>query len=235
MNKEFLFRSRCVPEQACCLGSRCSKYFVSFLLFTVGVLFATNSQAGTLLTDKPDYFPGEYVVFSGAGWQAGEQITIDIYETSADPLFWEGSVSTTVRADGTFSNSDFLIQSSFLGLGFMAHAIGSSGASASTRFTDAVSCAELPNGIAPVNPPAGGFGITGSLLANVPTSGVGDWVSNSISSGGGFVLYTNGLPVDTNTTFHFVDAFGSGSDDNFGISLIRIFNILVEGVNRRTV
>src|SRR5262249_36523556 len=143
----------------------------------------------------------------------------DIYETSVDPVFDEGYVTAVAGPDGIITNSDFLIQQSFLGQGFSATATGaSSGATATTTFTDdppPPPCPAPPNGIAPVNPPAGFFSIEGDLLANVPTSGVGDWVSNSVSSGGGFVLYTNGAPVDTNNTFHFIDAYGSGADDNF--------------------
>src|ERR1044071_1016826 len=184
------------------------------LFLTIG--WSISGSAATLLTDKSDYIPGQHVIFSGSGWQPGETVNIDTYETSVDPFFWEGTVSAIVRADGTFSNGDLLVQQSFLGQGFTAHAIGaSSGLKATTSFTDATSCPSPPNGIAPVNPPAGGFSITGSLLANVPSSGVGDWVSNSISSGGGFVLNADGTPVDPINTFHFVDAFGSASDDNF--------------------
>src|ERR1044071_4916405 len=78
------------------------------------------ARAATLFTDKPDYMPGEHVVFSGLGWQPGETITIDIYETSVDPIFWEGTVSATAGLDGSFSNGDLLVQESFLGQGFMA-------------------------------------------------------------------------------------------------------------------
>src|SRR2546427_11528622 len=113
-----------------CPDQECSGRFVlfkslkrycatSFLLLAIlGSVVAGN--AATLVTDKPDYLPGEHVIFSGAGWQPGETVKIDAYETSVDPFFWEGSVSATVRADGTFSNGDLLVQQSFLGQGFTA-------------------------------------------------------------------------------------------------------------------
>ena len=100
------------------------------------VAFALPVGGATLLTDKPDYVPGEHVIFSGAGWQPGETIEIDTYETSVDPFFWEGTVYATARLDGTFSNSDFLVQESFLGQGFIAYATGrSSLLTASAIFT----------------------------------------------------------------------------------------------------
>ena len=220
MNKESVARWIELPVQEGC-GRLVPFKLLNFPAATFSMLLAilgsvVAGNAATLLTDKPDYLPGEHVIFSGAGWQPGETVKIDTYETSVDPFFWEGSVSATVRADGTFSNGDLLVQQSFLGQGFTAHALGaSSGLTATTSFTDASSCPIPPNGIAPVSPPAGGFSIAGSLLANVPTSGVGAWVSNSIASGGGFVLYADGTAVDPTKTFHIMDAYGSGADDNF--------------------
>ncbi|MCI0743799.1 MAG: HYR domain-containing protein, partial [Verrucomicrobia subdivision 3 bacterium] len=69
-----------------------------------------------------------------------------------------------------------------------------------------------PAGTALVNPPAGGFAIEGDLLANTPAAGIGDWVSNSVS--GGFVLYTNGTPVNPLLTFHLSDS-AVDPEDNF--------------------
>ena len=79
-----------------------------------------------------------------------------------------------------------------------------------------------PKGIAPVNPPTGGFAIEGDLLSNTPTSpspfaaNQGDWYFG-VGGSGGNVLNNNatGTPVDSTTTFHLIDAFSSGTDDNF--------------------
>src|SRR3989442_11116060 len=96
---------------------------------------ALSAVAATLTTDRPDYVPGQYVAFTGGGWQPGETVRIDIYETSVDPTFFEGAVSAIADADGDISNRDFQIQQSFLGQGFLANAAGeSSGATASTTF-----------------------------------------------------------------------------------------------------
>src|SRR6266404_2979561 len=118
-----------------------------WLLSLASLVSAQALLAATLATDKPDYIPGETVTFTGAGWQPGETVTIDIYETTVDPFFWEGSVSPVADANGNISNSELLVQQSFLGQGFSAIATGqSSGLSASTTFTDANPSAGLDEG-----------------------------------------------------------------------------------------
>jgi len=47
---------------------------VTFMVLLMCVAFALPVGGATLLTDKPDYVPGEHVIFSGAGWQPGETI-----------------------------------------------------------------------------------------------------------------------------------------------------------------
>src|ERR1041385_3607160 len=69
-------------------------------------------------------------------------------------------------------------------------------------------------GSAPVVIPSGGFGVDGDLLANTPTNGIGDWVRTN-SSGGGFVLLTNGTPVNPVTSLHVIDPYASAVDDSF--------------------
>src|SRR6266851_2501619 len=63
------------------------------LLVLGAIALAQSVGAATLTTDKPDYVPGQYVIFTGTGWQPGETVSIDISETSVDPVFWVGSVS----------------------------------------------------------------------------------------------------------------------------------------------
>src|SRR5438105_738071 len=71
-----------------------------------------------------------------------------------------------------------------------------------------------PAGIAPVISPAGGFAIDGDLLANTPGANTGDWLATTNGTGGG-VLSAAGVPLDPPTTFHFIDAFNSSSDNVF--------------------
>jgi hypothetical protein len=78
-------------------------------------------------------------------------------------------------------------------------------------------CAGPTPGTAPVNPPAGGFGIDGDLQANYPTADIGDWLPTptGFSGSGGFVINNNGTSVNGTTTFHLTDVFGSNGDNNF--------------------
>src|ERR1043166_7242361 len=78
----------------------------------------------------------------------------------------------------------------------------------------ASSCPPPPTGTAPLTSPAGGFGLDGDLLANTPLSGIGDWVPGS-SGSGGYVLNSNGTPVNPAITFHLIDLYASSSDNNF--------------------
>src|ERR1043165_9891076 len=74
--------------------------------------------------------------------------------------------------------------------------------------------ASPPNGIAPLVVPVGGFAIEGNLLANTPTTGIGDWIAmtNLAPGAGGGVLASNGTPLNAVTTFHFVDPYTSVGD-----------------------
>ena len=199
------------------------------LIAALPLLAASQSPvtAATLTTDKPDYSPGQHVTFTGIGWQAGETVAIDIYETSVNPLYWEGEITTIADASGNISNSDLLVQESFLGQGFTADATGqSSHLSATTSFTDSPSgfpTVALPNGTAPVNPPSGGFGIDGDLQANTNSgsallNSIGDWMAGPTGTGGN-VLDSSGNPISSSLTFHLIDgancASGSACDDVF--------------------
>jgi hypothetical protein len=66
-----------------------------------------------------------------------------------------------------------------------------------------------PTGIAPVTVPTGGFAIDGKLIAS---GGIGDWLAGT---GGAGVLNNSGAPLNSGTTFHFIDPYNSGSDKIF--------------------
>jgi hypothetical protein len=72
-----------------------------------------------------------------------------------------------------------------------------------------------PAGVAPVEPPPGGFEIDGNLLANSPTANISDWVANTnLAPGiGRGVLGANGVPLDAMRTFHFIDPYNDTSND----------------------
>src|SRR6266498_3537232 len=79
-------------------------------------------------------------------------------------------------------------------------------------------CPALPGGTAPVAPPTGGFSIDGDLFANTPAN-KGDWMLRPTSppaGSGTAVLDAAGNPLNPTLTFHLVDPFNSGTDNNFG-------------------
>src|SRR6266568_2220644 len=77
---------------------------IAWLLTLACLVSAQALLAATLATDKPDYVPGEYVTFTGTGFQAYETVKIDVYETSVDPFFDEGGVTANADSDGNFTN-----------------------------------------------------------------------------------------------------------------------------------
>ncbi len=209
----------------CCLPTwnvarrraRRSLYCIMFA-FLASVAFSLTSRAASVETDRLDYPPGATATITGAGFGANDVVTVQVLHADGTPSTGEDHEPWTVNADasGNFTTIWIVCTDDCVGALLRVTAVGNpSGESASATFTDAIVCSAPPNGTAPVSLPAGGFGIEGDLLANIPTSGVGDWVSNSVSSGGGFVLYTNGTPVDTMTTSHFIDLQNSSTDDNF--------------------
>src|SRR6266853_1070969 len=84
MHKESVARGIELPSQDCCgclalfrlLNRSCAGTLLP-LLASLGSIVAGN--AATLLTDKPDYFPGEHVIFSGAGdnFAGGDKVDDD--------------------------------------------------------------------------------------------------------------------------------------------------------------
>jgi hypothetical protein len=72
-----------------------------------------------------------------------------------------------------------------------------------------------PAGVAPVGTPAGGFAIDGDLIANQPAGGIGDWLKlSSVPGTGEGVVALNGIPLNPNMTFHYLDPAGVNDADN---------------------
>jgi len=95
-----------------------------------------NSLSATVQTNKVDYMPGETVVITGSGWQAGETVALRIDESDGD-LPWISSA--TADASGNIFNNQFVIQTHDIGVTFILTATGqTSGATATTTFTDNV-------------------------------------------------------------------------------------------------
>src|SRR6266566_354945 len=192
----------------------CSLCGPLILLLFASLGFVKSASGATVTTDQSDYPPGSTVTITGNGFGSNDTVTVqvvhplDIYDTYTSLAHAPWNVSAD--SDGNFVTTWIVpLAEDEGGATLLVTATGvPSGLTATTTFTDSV---PVP-GTAPVSLPVGGFSIDGDLLANTP-GGTGDWVSNSAP--GGFVLYTNGTPVDSTTTFHFTDPYNTNVDNNF--------------------
>lgn len=102
-------------------------------LKTVAIM---SSSAAMVTTDKTDYSPGETVIITGTGWQAGETVGLRIHRDGQDPST-DMILNAVADSTGNISNSQLIIQSTDLGVSFLLTAIGeTSGYTAQTTFTD---------------------------------------------------------------------------------------------------
>ena len=64
------------------IAQLCKKYASTFTLLFFG-LFINSVVMGqaTVMTDLPDYAPGQYVVITGSGWLPGETVRFHFDET----------------------------------------------------------------------------------------------------------------------------------------------------------
>ena len=92
------------------------------------------SETATVQTDKLEYAPGDYVLITGTGWTEGEEVDLHIV---SDCGCVNIHLSDTAQADGTISNSEFLITEAHIGAEFLLTATGLiSGEVAETNFAD---------------------------------------------------------------------------------------------------
>ena len=114
---------------------------------------AGNASGATVKTDKDDYAPGETVVISGTGWEAGETVKLTLH---MDPLRdSDTELSATADASGNFTNTDFAPGTYDVGVRFVLTALGTtSGRRAQTTFTDGPT--DFGVSISPVTAASGG-------------------------------------------------------------------------------
>jgi hypothetical protein len=199
-------------------GPRAAQIFDLATTRAASAMQSELPNEATLTTDQEDYQPYTYVHIGGTGFTPGETVNMIVVQLSPNPASYE-PWDVVADANGSFETSWYIFSEELIGATMQVTGTGeSSGLTASATFTDAIP----PKGIAPVNPPAGGFAIEGDLLSNTPTSpspfapNQGDWYAGPGGSGGN-VLNSNatGTPVDSTSTFHLVDPFSSNTDDNF--------------------
>ena len=106
-------------------------------LSTTASTSSTATTSGTaIVTDKPDYQPGDTVTFTGTGFAAGDTVTITVHE---DPTwsYPDRSFVSVSDGNGAFVNRQMVVVQQDLGVTFTATAVGNpSGLVAQTTFTD---------------------------------------------------------------------------------------------------
>ena len=152
------------------------------LLILIFVAWSVPSLGQTVTTDKDDYYPGETVIITGTGWDAGETVELrleHLFTDHEDDLFF-----TTANANGDIYFDGYVVDIQELGEVFTLTATGlSSGKMATHVFTDSpkvgsvVIGAQTPHGTIPdavtysitVNRGVGGGAFTADLYLLSPT------------------------------------------------------------------
>ncbi|HAQ18082.1 MAG TPA: hypothetical protein DCR40_02485 [Prolixibacteraceae bacterium] len=117
-----------------------------FLLFTA---MSTIGMAQTVnvTTDKDDYYPGEWVIITGSGWQddANVQLTLTHLDPLPDPLHAHESWLVQPNAEG-YIYYEWYVDTMELGTSFDLTALGmTTGLTATTYFTDAATKDTYPS------------------------------------------------------------------------------------------
>ena len=99
--------------------------------------FSVTAQEGaaTLDTDRPFYYTGDTVKFTGTNFASGEAVSILVHGDS--PNVPDRTFTSTAGSSGSFENDDLVMQPQDNGVNFTVTATGASGKTASTTFTDA--------------------------------------------------------------------------------------------------
>jgi len=116
---------------------------VRYIASLLGLLaVAATANAATITSEWPDYAPGETVLLTGTGWDAGETVLISLHE---DPAMCPDHGYTAIADDaGNISNAEFVTDEHDIGVTFTVTATGlGSGLSAEATFTDSCSAGQV--------------------------------------------------------------------------------------------
>src|SRR6266508_6784948 len=108
--------------------------FVAFFAFSGGAsaMRETAATAPSVVSDQADYTPGSTVTLTGANWGAGEAVHIVVNDDAGQT--WSYNADVTADDSGSFTNQ-FQLPNWFVA-DYSVTASGSSGATATTSFTD---------------------------------------------------------------------------------------------------
>ncbi|HXF48904.1 MAG TPA: HYR domain-containing protein [Verrucomicrobiae bacterium] len=192
------------------------------ILIATAILFAFGLAGAfgqaTVTTDKMDYHPGDTVIITGSGWQAGETVLLEIVESPfihpAETLFAVASGS------GDIYNNQYIIQLHDLGQTFTLTAIGqSSGMTASTMFTDA--------------PPAANLDQYRNGSADAPITTGGNWVNGNAGAENSHYVEGMSIPyrcrmtdLPTGTTIALTLGYDVKHSDAHALDYLTHFNRL---------
>jgi len=98
------------------------------------LLAAQTATGATVQTDRSDYFPGENVVITGSGWQAGEVVSLELHEDP--PIDTHPTLYATADNLGNIFNNEFYTDFHDIGITFTLTATGPISGQATTTFTD---------------------------------------------------------------------------------------------------
>src|SRR6185437_12387682 len=102
------------------IGTRRRQRWLIAALLVVTAFIATPSLASadsgtgtpTLSTDQLSYSPGGVVDLSGAGFVAGDTVTVTLADSLSGASY--GSAAATVSSDGTFSAAPLALPTTFM-------------------------------------------------------------------------------------------------------------------------
>ncbi len=147
----------------------------SMLLTLLTPLAATSAQAVTapsIASDKDDYPPGGLVVLTGADWQPGETVHINVDDDQTKT--WTRDVDVTADDDGKIRDS-FNLPDWFVAT-YKVVATGAHSGTALTGFTDGnIASAIVPSGATATltRTKYNSLGCTGTVDNSYPKSGTG--------------------------------------------------------------
>src|SRR3712207_3533703 len=98
--------------------------------------------APTIQSDRDDYAPIDLVTLTGSGWETGETVNININDDEGQT--WNRNVDVVADENGNVRD-EFQLPYWFVAT-YSVAATGSSGATATTTFTDAIAGRGCPGG-----------------------------------------------------------------------------------------
>jgi hypothetical protein len=186
---------------------------VMLLLLITGFCSVIKAQTVTITTDKDDYWPGEWVIISGTGWQGNDSVrlTITHLDPLPDPIHTHTPWHVIPNADGTIYE-EWYVEDQEFGTYMMLEALGRpSGDYAVTYFTDAKDPKSVKINDQNIVP---SYGATADLIVNYTVT-----VETTGSGNGDITLSIVGLPAGIASNFPLTFQASNQEGDNYESTL----------------